>query len=328
MMKKNLIIIALAAIVFSSCKTNNTSSSTPDNEPVRIGIAWRADTTSEFYTNVVRALREAGAEPVLLTQVKMANFEYNGSTLSSSYIDKNDILLQQYADMVKQGTNASNAATSVAGVAAVVFTGGEDIVPTLLREPQPWHNIEAEKDYNATRDISDYLTLAYCLDNDIPVMGMCRGMQMMVVVSGGTIIQDIPTYFSQQGKTYNFEHRNNVESGQYRDYAPHDVTVTDTTSWLYSISGQKVIHNVPSWHHQAAGSVEGTPLCVTGLTATDGVNIIEAVQRTDKTFAVGLQFHPEAAIVKCLDSTENASQFMSYDEALAYFKTLVEQARK
>ena len=60
---------------------------------------------------------------------------------------------------------------------------------------------------------------------------------------------------------------------------------------------------------------------------TEGVSIIEAVERTDKTFAIGLQYHPEAAIVKRLDGAANASQFMSYDDALVYFKALVKQAK-
>lgn len=71
----------------------------------------------------------------------------------------------------------------------------------------------------------------------------------------------------------------------------------------------------------------GTPLRVTGTTTTDGIDIIESVQRTDKAFAVGLQYHPEAALVKRLDHDENAKDFMSYDEAVAYFKELVHQAR-
>ncbi len=336
-MKKVLLMLAVAATLFTSCFNKK---STPAEEPVRIGIAWRADTESEFYTNVVCALREAGAEPVLLPQVRMEGWNYVDSILAPEYIDENDVLLQQYADMVKAGYDNSNVSTSVEGVCAVVFTGGEDIAPTLLRNPEPWHGIEAEKDYNATRDVSDYLTMSYCLDHDIPVMGMCRGMQMLVVVSGGTIIQDLPTYFAQQGKSYNYEHRNQVEPGVYRDYAPHDVYVLDTTSWLYKTvessntnaltqsHNHTIIHGAPSWHHQAAGSVEGTPLRVTGMLTTDGIDIIEAVQRTDKTFAVALQYHPEAAVVKRLDHDENAADFMTYDEAVAYFKTLVEQARQ
>ena len=53
--------------------------------------------------------------------------------------------------------------------------------------------------------------------------------------------------------------------------------------------------------------------------------MIEAVERTDKTFAVGLQFHPEAALVKDLDGVENKDDYMDYDTALSIFRYLVEE---
>ena len=164
------------ALFLVACSKDSDSGNSQNDQPVKIGIAWRADVTSEFYTNVVRALKEAGAEPVLLPQVKFDDFILDSETLMSMYFDENNILLQQYADMVIKDMLESNAGGAVKDVKAVVFTGGEDIAPTLLSIPETWHGIEAEKDYNATRDVSDYLTMAYCLDHDIPVLGMCRGM--------------------------------------------------------------------------------------------------------------------------------------------------------
>ena len=64
---------------------------------------------------------------------------------------------------------------------------------------------------------------------------------------------------------------------------------------------------------------------VTGYTDTNGIQIIEAVERTDQTFAVGLQFHPEAAIVKHLKNVENQNSFMDYETALSIFKWVVQQ---
>ena len=52
--------------------------------------------------------------------------------------------------------------------------------------------------------------------------------------------------------------------------------------------------------------------------------MIEAVERTDKTFAVGLQFHSEAALVKNLDDAENKADFMDYDTALSIFQWIVQ----
>ena len=206
----------------------------------------------------------------------------------------------------------------------VLFTGGEDISSTLFFEPEPWHGIVAEIDYNAERDVSDYLTMSYCLDNDIPVMGFCRGMQMLGVISGAEMIQDIPAWFAELGVEYDYTHRNQKAAPEaYRDYAAHDVEVAEG-SLLYDIAGTATLAGCPSWHHQAIGNVDNTRLTVTGTTDTNGVTMIEAVERTDKTFAVGLQFYPEAALVKHLDGAENRTDYMDYDTALAFFRAIVE----
>ncbi|MCR5089173.1 MAG: gamma-glutamyl-gamma-aminobutyrate hydrolase family protein, partial [Oscillospiraceae bacterium] len=197
--------------------------------------------------------------------------------------------------------------------------------PTLYYTPEEWHGIEAEIDYNAARDVSDYLTMTYCLDADIPVMGFCRGMQMLSVVSGAEVIQDVPTYFEELSVDYQFEHRNEKSSPDaYRDYAPHAVQV-EKNSWLYEIAGTEVLDGCPSWHHQAVKNVDNTRLAVTGTTDTNGVEMIEAVERTDKTFALGLQFHPEAALVKNLDHAANLGDFMDYDTALNIFEWIVDE---
>ena len=96
-------------------------------------------------------------------------------------------------------------------------------------------------------------------------------------------------------------------------------------SLLYNIVGTETLAGCPSWHHQAVKNVDNTRLAVTGYTETDGIQMIEAVERTDKTFAVGVQFHPEAALVKNLDNAENKSDFMDYDTALSIFRQIVQQ---
>ena len=78
-------------------------------------------------------------------------------------------------------------------------------------------------------------------------------------------------------------------------------------------------------HHQAVKSVDNTRLAVTGTAETNGISIIEAVERTDKTFAVGLQFHPEAAVAKYLDDADNKNDFTDYDTALSIFRYIVRE---
>lgn len=323
------IAVIICCALLQACSLHREPLSTISSAEVKIGIAWRSDTTSEFYTNVVRAIKQAGGTPVLLKQAMPHGFQVEDRTLAPAYTDEQGILLQAYADKVKTlPADSSNVADAVGQVSAVVFTGGEDISPTLFRHPEPWHGIMAEKDYNASRDVSDYLTMTYCISRDLPVMGLCRGMQMLSVVSGATVVQDIPTYFADRGISYAYLHRNESQPGLYRDYSPHHVSVTNHNSLLYTITATDRIAGAPSWHHQCVGSVEGTALAATGTTDTQGISIIEVVERTDRSFCLGLQYHPEAAIVKHLDKAPNASAFMSYDEALRYFKELVKQARR
>ena len=315
-------LVLAILIVLSLC------SFTP--KKLRVGIAWRADFSSEFMGNVAEALKILGVEPVFLDQVRPDDFEYEDKVLKSWYLDSNDVLRQKYADVIKEDTwHGTNAHKIISGVDAVIFTGGEDVAPTLFRKPQPWHGIPEEKDFNATRDISDYLTMAYCLDKNIPVLGICRGMQVLAIVSGAGFIQDIPTYYAQQGKEYDNTHRNILQPGKkYRDYAPQSIDVIDKDSFIYSVVQADRANGLPSWHHQAVGSLDGTDLKLTAATTSNGITIPEAIEREDKDLAVGIQFHPEAAIGKHLKKARNAGDYMTYEEAIRYFEVFIDKVGK
>ena len=300
-----------------------TSGGTGDG-PV-IGIAWRADPESEFYTNMYKAIEEAGGRWVMLDQVKTADLAYDEAGKLTEGVEEIGMLTADAAEKIKQNTwHGSNVEEAMKDVSFVIVTGGEDVSPNLFAVPEEWHHIEAEIDYNAERDVSDYLTLSYCLDNDIPCMGVCRGSQMLSVVSGAEVIQDIPVYFAEQNVEYKFEHRNEKATPEsYRDYAPHEVTV-EPGSILNQMTGKDTLTGCPSWHHQAVRSVSD-PLAVTGYMDTNGIQIIEAVQRMDKTCAIGIQFHPEAAIVKRLEGVENADNYMDMETALSIFQWIVQE---
>ena len=165
-----------------------------------IGIAWCSDTDSEFFTNVCEAVEEADGNWIMLDQVPSADLKYNGEGKLTEGVTTLGALDEAAAKPVRLNTwRDSNAADAIKSVSLVLFIGGEDISPSLFYSPEPWHGIADEIDFSAERDVSDYLTMAYCLDHDISVMGFCRGMQMMSVVSGTTIIQDLPAYFAELG---------------------------------------------------------------------------------------------------------------------------------
>ena len=151
---------------------------------------------------------------------------------------------------------------------------------------------------------------------------------MLSVVSGAQMIQDLRTYFEAQGLILPDMHRIEATTDHGRDFGVHDVTVTDPNSQLRQIVGSETVSRVPSWHHQAVLSVEGTPLKVTAVTETSGISIIEAVERTDKPFFVGLQYHPEMAVAKHASGAADASRFMDYEDALCYFRALVKQGEQ
>lgn len=327
---KQLKIWHIAVIFVILCGACSKTSRDDNHKELKIAIAWREDTDNEFCTNVVEAFRQAGVNVTVLPQVKASYIDYEGSSVSVNQLDADGIgyLSNDAGGLVRANSyNGSNVAEVLRDVDGVVFTGGEDISPSLYAVPEDWHHIEAEIDYNAARDVSDYLTMAYCLDHDIPILGFCRGSQMLGVVSGATMIQDLPVWFASHNLDYNYEHRREKSEGEtYRDYTPHDVKLAGD-SHLAKMFGTTTLTAVPSWHHQAILSVDGTPLSVTATTSVSGIETIEGIERKDKRCAVAVQFHPEAAIVKHLGkgvNNANASQFMSYETAMPLFRSFIE----
>ena len=311
-----------ATIVLLIVCTAIGCSAAGEETPVKVGIAWQQ--SADNFVRAIKAVKAAGGVPVILDQMRPAGLEYDGTELQARYMDANGILLQRYADMVKRETyHGTDIAQKMQGIQAVVFLGGGDISPTLFAQPEPWHGIEAERNYQTTRDLSEYLTMTYCLDNNIPILGLCRGMQMLAVVSGAPLIQDLGAYYHQLGKEDRHVHRAARDAQGKRHYTPHNVTVTDTTSLLYAITHTHEISNVPSWHHQAVGDITGTPLRVTAVTSDDGIDVIEAIERCDQRFALGVQYHPEEAVRKHIDKASDAARFMPMDEAVKYFKALI-----
>lgn len=285
-----------------------------DLRPV-VGVAWRSDQESESFVAVCKAIEAAGGRPVILDQVLSADLVYENNMLAGG-TDADGILTAEAARLVRCNTwQGSNVEEVMEGIHAIVFPGGEDFSPSLFYSPQP---VEIREGFSPERDVSDFLLMSWCLEKDIPILAICRGMQLLAVVSGADMIQDIPLYMKSLGREYGYEHRNEPETpGAYRDFAFHDVKVTTEDSLLFRLTGTDIIRSVPSWHHQAVRSVDGTRLVVTAETDTGSERIIEAIERPDKTFVLGLQFHPEIAVVRGTDET-----------ALIYFTAIVDMARQ
>jgi len=154
------------------------------------------------------------------------------------------------------------------GLSGLMLTGGTDVDPARYNQ-----NRDSETDPpDIERDRREALLLSDALDRDIPVLAICRGMQLLNVVLGGTLSQHI------EG------HR---QRGVPDAHSVHVVEGTRLASILNS--GE---YRVNSRHHQCVESL-GKDL-VTTATAPDG--IIEALELPGKRFVIAVQWHPEDRI--------------------------------
>lgn len=156
-----------------------------------------------------------------------------------------------------------------------LIPGGPDITPSLYgrdEEPQLCRT-------SPMRDAMEFMLIPEILKRDIPLLGVCRGMQALGVSMGCTLNQHIPTKYSHS----------DIKHVQSTLFAPPSHTVEiDASSQLYSLLKQKAIH-VNTIHHQSLETIaEGVRV---SAQASDGV--VEAIELPGYRFAVGVQWHPE-----------------------------------
>lgn len=157
----------------------------------------------------------------------------------------------------------------------LIITGGMfDIDPSLYGEPNRQEKLVLKKD----RTGFEKKLIQGALERDMPLMGICNGMQLLAVILGAKLIQDIPG-----------EVEACLEHMQEPPYSTpcHRVTI-DADSRLYQLTGESSL-NVNSIHHQ---SVKDLPPAIAATAASqDGV--IEAIEVLGKSFCLGIQWHPE-----------------------------------
>lgn len=294
------------------------------NAQKEIYVAWSNAKDSYSFISTLKTIEAVGAKPIVLDQVKSFDLDYDQNNLLIEAKDEHGILKGEAAKLIKVNTwQNSNVKDVMKNVDCIVFPGGADICPTLYYEEESWHGIEEDTSYSAERDVSDYLLLSYCLENDIPMFCICRGMQMLSVVSGAEMVQDIESWYDENGFKYSLYHRDPDK----KKFMAHDVNVISKDSLIYQIVGTERIENVPSWHHQMVKNVDNTRLEITALIDDGEQEIIEGVERKDKKFCVGVQFHPEVAVRKIVDSEEDAKDFMEYDIATSFFHALLDATK-
>lgn len=194
--------------------------------------------------NYIRTVEEYGGEPILLVSLQIPTHQHN-SRIPEILDDYDGILL----------------------------TGGGDIDPT--------HYFEERRSATYVSRSRDALEIRLCqksLETDIPVFGICRGIQVMSVAMWGNLYQDID---DEHPKPVLRHPKLNGED------ARHEIKI-QPDSLLYEIVGKRV-DEVNSAHHQSVDDV-GRDFVVTAR-SSDGV--IEAIENQSKPFVLGVQYHPE-----------------------------------
>ena len=172
---------------------------------------------------------------------------------------------------------AGDPADALDRVDALLLTGGLDVDPALYGETP-----HATTDVDPARDRFEIPLSRDAVARDLPVFAICRGVQVLNVAAGGTLIQDIPS-----AVTTDLSHSIDIP----KDHAAHEVRVTPGTRLAASLGAScpQDTCAVNSRHHQSVGRV--APSFVVSATSADGV--IEAIERPASAFCVGVQWHPE-----------------------------------
>jgi putative glutamine amidotransferase len=161
------------------------------------------------------------------------------------------------------------------GIDALVLAGGADIDPATYGEPP-------HPETGGTcpeRDAFEVALARRAIARELPVLGICRGMQLLNVALGGTLIQHVP---DDVGHT---DHRRTLGSFENAD---HDVRLAPGS--LAARATGELVHHTKSHHHQAVARL-GEGVVESGWSVLDG--LCEAIEVPSHPWALGVQWHPE-----------------------------------
>jgi putative glutamine amidotransferase len=158
----------------------------------------------------------------------------------------------------------------------LVLAGGADIDPASYGQEAHPETVDTVPE----RDAFEIALVRAAIERDLPVLGICRGMQLINVARGGTLLQHLPDRFGHH------EHRRVLGSF---DGAEHDVVLNEGS--LAASAAGEVVHVTKSHHHQGVDRL-GEGLTVSGVSSLE--DLPEAIELPGRRFVLGVQWHPEA----------------------------------
>jgi putative glutamine amidotransferase len=160
----------------------------------------------------------------------------------------------------------------------LVLAGGADIDPGSYGAHAHAETVDSVPE----RDGFEIALTRAAIERDMPVLGICRGMQLINVARGGTLRQHLPDLFGHE------EHRRVVGSF---DGSDHDVVLVEGS--LAAGAAGELSHATKSHHHQGVDRL-GEGLTVSGVSTLD--ELPEAIELPEARFVLGVQWHPEADV--------------------------------
>jgi membrane dipeptidase len=239
-----------------------------DDRPPIIGIsANRKEGQSCIAETYVQAVLKAGAAPVLIPVI----------------------------------TDIEALTAIIRDLDGLVMSGGGDINPLYLDE-EP---IPQLQDVDTYRDEYDLIILRLAMNRQLPIMGICRGHQMINVAFGGSVFQDIHT----QSDHKLLKHSQSLP----REQASHSIKIAEENSRLRQLFSGEDTLLVNSFHHQAVKTL--APEFIETAKAADGIN--EAMEHQEKEI-FSVQWHPEAMATN--DDEQMLKLFKQEVEAARLFR--------
>lgn len=182
---------------------------------------------------------------------------------------------REVAECLLVPRSVSQVLEALSGVDALILTGGPDVDPHRYGDSR---NPQASLELSPRRDRWEMAILKAALERDMPVLAICRGMQLLNVAFGGKLIQDLPG------------HRLEKRPGN-RDSAYHQIYISPGSK-LAAILGSGGFVRVNSRHHQGVMEPQkAASLMASAYTLDDG--LIEALESPNHDWVIGIQWHNE-----------------------------------